>query len=174
MRFFLIGISHGYQYDGNNDVDTASFHKMLVEKYNKYCPELIAEELNEERIEENRKNGVVGSIAKNVSKCVGIAHMFCDPTRSKREKLGIPSQDKIKKDLGFATLLILNPDQLKAIREKEKEYWHIREKFWLRLLMNTSANTTMFILGADHVHRFKDLAKSHCIEVNILYDHWAP
>ncbi len=174
MKCLLIGVSHGYQYEGNKSVDIAAFNDLLKNEQALHNANLLAEELNNETIHNTIINGITGSVAEKISLKAGISHKFCDPTEKERKLLGIPTSREIKKKLGFDKLPCLTWQQAMEIEHEEKIYWEVREQFWLEKLIETSKDRAIFILGAKHVHRFKKLLEISEIKTQILYEHWMP
>jgi len=174
MKCLLIGVNHGYQYDGNESVDTIAFRNFLREVQSLHRVQLLAEELNSEAIKKTRYEGVTGSIAENIAREADIAHLHCDPTQDERKQLGIPTREEIVERLGYKGLPCLTSQQGTEVSIEEKKYWDIRERFWLDKLVSSLKEKIIFVVGACHVNRFKVLLDENGHVSQILVEHWKP
>ncbi len=171
MEIFLIGLNHGYQLEGCRTNDWTKFDEYLV-----FCRreliDLVAEELSEWAIGRNHHLGAIGSVAKNVSSRLNIAHLFCDPDEVERQRLGVLSDNELGQSLGFGN--IMNAEQAAIVEQKKREQWFIRERYWLEQLQRLHFSRCVFILGAQHVDSFAELLVSENFVVHIEHRDWEP
>lgn len=172
MICHLIGLNHSYQYRGCRDVNWEAFDACLFSFCRSAAVLLIAEELSEESIEKWAFRGAQGSVAKAVASRLGIEHQFCDPSPLERKVLGIPSTDELKSRLGIG--MAMTHEQAALLDSKEKEYWPMREQFWMTKLQEGKVERCAFILGSRHVDSFFVLLSSHGIGAYVEHQNWEP
>lgn len=66
----------------------------------------------------------------------------------------------------------MNKDQRQIVEEIKKDYWPIRERFWLENIIDKANEPIIFICGADHSERFKSLLIREGLEAEILINDW--
>lgn len=172
MICHLIGLNHCYQYRGYRGVDWKAFDAYLFSLCRNAEVHQIAEELSEESVKRWAFRGAKGSVAKAVALRLGIGHRFCDPSPVDRKALGILSTDEIKieLDIGFA----MTDQQTALLDSRAKEFWPVRELFWIEKLQDEPVERCVFILGAEHVDSFSALLSLRGIEVKIEHRNWKP
>lgn len=171
---YLIGTNHCTQYIYESDslnfrYRVRDFAARLVSEASRLKIQVLAEELNEEAVANNR-NRVIASNVQRVALDLRIAHMFCDPASDQRKALGIPSTQEIKEQLGLG--MFLDPEATSLLEQEERKYWPIREKYWLDRLNSKLEKRVLFVCGADHVERFEDLAAKQRNQVEVLVKNW--
>ncbi len=119
---YLIGVAHKIQYTNDKSAlnEIEQFADFLELRGNQLKIAFIAEELNEAVLQEKK---ATARTAFDISTKLNIEHRFCDPNRSERESIGIPSEKQIhlKVFLGIK----------EEIRKEREKYFGLREQFWL-------------------------------------------
>jgi len=163
-NIYLVGVVHNIQCD-NNSLENQIFKDYLQQKIKQFVPDIIVEEFSEEALEINRTKN---TIAQDMAKQQNIEYIFCDPNSEQREKIGIPSRSKIKKELNINGPVYWNSTQDKQIKKEQIKYFPIREKYWIDEIKNKPFSKMIFICGRDHLKSFKILLKKYKYEVYIL------
>ena len=148
---YLIGVNHSVQHDGRavhhgQEIERLreGFAEFIVRTAQQTHAKVIAEENNQEVLE---KFAATKSVAFTVAAELGIRHLFCEPSIAERKRLGIS--------------LTGSP----ADYEK-------REKYWLEKLRPIVEVPILFILGADHIASFSELAKSSGLPVSVAVEYY--
>jgi hypothetical protein len=135
---YLIGIDHQVQHAKNIDI-AKLFSSYLEKKVTDLNVDIIAEEWFEELLE---MNNVTSTIPQDIAKKFKIKHIFCDPNKQERERIGW----------------------------KTKADNHLREKYWLDKIKNSSQKNIIFICGSEHLESFKKLIITEGYRAEILPD----
>jgi len=140
---YLVGVDHQVQHDGptmipEREKALSDFSHFLGAKAIELRISLMAEEFNEEAM---KRNHATKSTVRHVAKCLGLRHLFCDPTSIQRRDLGI------------------HKDQ------------NLREEYWLsRLNGYVKTETILFVCGADHLNTRYDKLTHRGLRVVILQE----
>jgi hypothetical protein len=177
---FIIGVDHRFQHNGdnkdiNNDLRLLKdeFYNYLIGKVNILNIKLIAEEYNDEVLNQKKKwFGATDSLGRLAALSMRIDHIFCDPNSEERRELGIPSGREIKINLFGTNREPRNNYEKKLIEEEKKKYWHIREKYWLEKIRNKMQEPIIFICGTHHSERFKSLIANNSYKAKIITRDW--
>ncbi|MCZ6804409.1 MAG: hypothetical protein O7D86_10865 [Proteobacteria bacterium] len=144
---FLIGVDHSVQHNGRAGYSGNKFNELrlgfsehLRQLVLKHKANVLAEELNEEVLD---KFNASDSTARALAKELNIEHIFCEPSITRREELGI-------KNIG-------NPDN-----------YELRENEWLTKLTEFTDKTIVFVIGAEHIDTFSSRAIEEGYSVKIL------
>jgi len=152
---YLIGIiDHGFQHDVIGSVDENARRKFLLyleSTIKRYKASLISEENSEEALRES--NSTIRPIADKLN----IKHLFCDPDREERNNIGIPSREEIKSMLNIQGLVCENSVEDNQIKEEQRKYHPIREKFWFGKIEPYLSEVIIFLCGFDHIKSFEFL-----------------
>ncbi|MEW6584243.1 MAG: hypothetical protein AB1442_01380 [Nitrospirota bacterium] len=166
---YLIGVAHRVQYtnDKSDPGEIMRFSAFLEMKALKLKITCIAEELNAEVLREKKATACT---ALAVTRKLNIEHRFCEPDRSEREALGIPSErihtkapvgdGDSRKDIG------------ERIRKEREKYFELRERFWIDRIEDKIDEPIFFICGADHVGSFGTLLSEKGYDVEVLIEDW--
>ncbi len=101
---YLIGVNHAVQdYKWSRDPKRGDLYEALTKEFKAFLYDVInthnitvlAEEYNEEAL----GRGYDKSVLKDIAKSLCLTHLYCDPKKKEREKLGIPSQEEIDKEV---------------------------------------------------------------------------
>lgn len=167
----VVGTGHHYQFGAGvhfgDDCCTeeceVAFTKMLRELTVAHGIRLLAEELNQQALEEVDKNtSVVQAIAAELS----IPHLFCDPDRQERYDLGIKTENDIRISAFPKTL----PEDV--VQTLCAESWRRRELEWLRRLDAVKSKVVLFVCGANHVPTFVPMALAQGIAIKVAHTAW--
>lgn len=138
---YLIGVDHQVQHNGppmtpDRETATRNFCKVLKLSAKKLNISILAEEFNEDAL---RISKASTATVRDAADCLGLKHLFCDPTRQERKDLGI------------------NNDR------------DLRERFWLsRLGIHLNNETILFVCGADHLESFRRKLLDNGVTAEIL------
>ncbi len=125
---YLVGVNHRIQYTNNGcgpewRADIQALEDYLVSKATELNIELLAEEFNQEGFE---RNSATGCTVRDAAQRCEKLHLFCEPTSSERENLGINTPDmrentwleRIKDSEASSILFVCGDDHLKSFSEK--------------------------------------------------------
>ncbi len=170
---YLIGVDHiksqwEYQ-NGSNKTFVSSFTNILRRHIKRVKFTVIAEELNQECLEQQ---GVQTSTAQKVAEEFCVKHIFCEPPAQERTKLGILSKEEISQQLYQKELWQIPDDspEQQIINEEHQKYFPKRERFWLDKIKNLKEEIILFICGESHVESFRKLLEEHGFKVTILHN----
>lgn len=118
---FLVGTDHRYQRGaalGVRDEVFAEFRAELQRFISQYAIKGIAEEMSLDGMGMHRSTG--GSLGFHIARELELPHLYCDPSRQERHKMGITSLqgrerywlDQLGTFLGFPCLFILGADHV--------------------------------------------------------------
>lgn len=165
---YLVGVNHEIQYKQKTENKKAKeFGKYIFNVIKGNRISVIAEELSEEALKLNKCNE---SISRENSHKLKIEHKFCDPDTEERTKIGYPTIKQIKEELNLPKPKSVAEHKLQEslIKEKEKSYFPIRERFWLEKIKDRLKENILFICGDDHIESFSILLKSKSTKYKIL------
>ncbi|MEJ1164116.1 hypothetical protein V9K97_10465 [Variovorax sp. CCNWLW186] len=162
-------MNHSHQIVGQSAGDSTALHQYLERELQSGGYDAIAEELNEAAI---LRWNCSESTARRVATSLGIRHRFCDPEPSERAILGIPSREELEQQFGLGK--IINSAATRQLDAAQKNYWPIREAFWLARLQELGATRILFILGADHIQSFSAFLTREGISFICLEQNWEP
>lgn len=138
---YLIGVDHQVQNNGGSMSPErrraiGDFSAFLDSKAKELDVTMLAEEFNEDLVKSNRaSNATVQKVAMHL----GLKHLFCDPTRTEREELGIHDDN----------------DR--------------REDFWLSCIeKHLKRERILFVCGAQHLETFKSQLIKKGVHAEIL------
>ncbi|MCH8080302.1 MAG: hypothetical protein IIA06_11105 [Proteobacteria bacterium] len=97
---------------------------------------------------------------------LGIVHIYCDPNRKQRAKLGIQQENDIRVSYIFKN--IDEQNILNKIRDSHRK----RELVWLKAINNVNKWPVLLVCGADHVNSFSSLAKEEGCVPEIFRKDW--
>lgn len=168
-KVYLIGVDHRAQWDRNLSL-TMKYISYLKEQAQRVSPDLIAEEFSQEALEQPalKLDNVTSTTTQDVAGQYGIKHEFCDWDGQIKEKLKIPSREKLKKQLGIRGPVFEGSEYDKQIKQEEKKYYHKKEEIWLKVIRDEKASNTIFVCGISHLKSFKVLLENNNYEVKIL------
>jgi hypothetical protein len=166
---YLIGTNHAHQLEGDKNGDSVAFAAYLTAFCSDNRIDLMAEELNEQAITRWKAQG---SVVRSVASRLSICHLFCDPGREDRQRLGLLTDMEAAKKLGYE--LSWTQEQDAAVKAEARGTWPARERFWLDHLRQVPFNRCAFVLGAEHVQTFGSLLSSEGFTVHVAQSHWKP
>ena len=137
---FIVGTGHqAYQTRPRcGPQDGADAFKLYIQKMLRlHACRTIAEEMSIEALGGRKTVGAEVATEEN------LIHIFCDPTRSERQSLGIAEDST----------------QLEISR---------RENEWLRRVEHCGIYPILFVCGANHVYSFAQICRDHGLASTIL------
>lgn len=161
---YIHGINHSIQHFRIDKSDLQKdFEHSLKSFVLKNKIKVCAEEMSKEALNNDK------SILCDFSHRQKLTHIFCDPDSKERAVLMIPSQDEIKKQLGYSGLTIEGSAQDNAINAEQSKYWSMRECFWFEKIKNlVHKENILFLCGLDHVVSFSTYLRGKNIDVNTV------
>ncbi len=163
----LLGTSHRFQY-GAPDCsaeEEAAFISLLKELASRSKVAALAEEMCEEiMVRQPRLESTCATAARDLK----IAHLYCEPSQSVREQLGVRGHNAIEQDAWFYRW---PPEQKLAERAKE---FAIRENYWSVQLVRADTWPVLFVCGAEHIQSFSTMLKFHEVESRVVCNDWTP
>jgi hypothetical protein len=163
MKIFIVGVNHKIQYVFKNSTHSTEFKDYLVGKITKHSISLIAEELSNEAIKQNKTDD---SVAHVTALSADIKHRYADPDSETRESLGIPSEKQLKEKLGLGRSL--NADELTRLDVANAKYHPIREEYWLSQIKDQNCSNILFLCGYNHIESFASLLRNEGHQVQVL------
>lgn len=125
----------------------------------------IAEEMNFEALSQQHASH---SVCEEIANAAGLTHRYCDLSNEQRKELHIRQENDIRIE-GFFN----NRDQERIERDVRASH-EIRERHWLRQLLELDYWPVLFICGANHIehfHRALELSGLHGV---VVARDWAP
>jgi hypothetical protein len=168
---YIIGTSHHYQFgagvrfgqDECTVADQSAFTEMLYDVIASFGGEVLAEEANQQAIEEvGKKTSVVQQVATQKA----VPRMFCEPDRAERVTLGIRNENQIR--------IAAYPGELEEaeVQKQVADSWRLREQEWLRRLEDVKSKIVVFVCGANHVLTFVPLAEEQGFVCKVVHADW--
>lgn len=164
-KIYVFGTDHNYPREdpslSKDQID--QFETEIENSCNDLNICLLAEENN---LEAQKQNDLKHSLLHHVSKMLGIVHIYCDPNRKQRAKLGIQQENDIRVSYIFKN--IDEQNILNKIRDSHRK----RELVWLKAINNVNKWPVLLVCGADHVNSFSSLAKEEGCVPEIFRKDW--
>ncbi len=138
---YLVGVDHQVQHNGasmspERERATRDFSAFLESKAEALGITILAEEFTADLLKLNRASTAT---VQKVAIGLGVRHVFCDPTRTEREELGI---------------------------HKDNDR---REDFWLSYIeKHLKCETILFVCGPQHLETFKSKLGKKGVQAEIL------
>lgn len=165
---YLIGLNHNVQYVYEGKLSSSTSFKEYLEKViDELSISIIVEELSIEAIEREK---AIDSIAHVLALSKEIEHRYADPDSQTRRLLGIPSEEKIRQELGFGPAL--SSEELARLDQAKAEYHGIREKYWFSQVKDDNDKNVLFLCGDSHIQDFLTLLKNSNCQAVILSTNW--
>ena len=167
----IVGTGHHYQLGAGfafggfqcTTEDQAAFLSMLRELVQREFLGAVAEELNQQALQEA---GGSRSVPQALAAELGLPHLFCEPDRTERTQLGIRDENSIRISAFPKTLDATIVQRLAA------ESWRLWEEEWLKRLVRLNSSRTLFVCGANHVGPFVARATDHGFQVVVSHANW--
>lgn len=141
----IVGTSHVFQRPPPTRREEAlQFKGYLGRLCRKHSVAAIGEELS---VEDLQGRDLKGSICDDVALELGIEHRYCNPSRATQASLAIPQGRE-----GFAA----------------------RESYWLGQLIDLGCWPCVFVCGAGHVARFKQVLSANGLVPLVARRDWVP
>lgn len=165
-EIYIIGVNHAVQWDHALPA-TVDYMQYLEKQIKRFNIDLVAEEFSEEAL---RWANADHTTSNQVSiKLLNKSSVLCDPDDRIREIVGYPTQAELEKKFGTRSV-VNGTDEYKKRREYEKDFFPIREKYWLDQLKNLKHGfrKVIFICGSEHLTGFRALLEKNGYSVIIL------
>ncbi len=173
---YIIGVYHPQQFGcGCGDEHSQNEFKDFL---NKLVPmnniKAIAEEASKDSPIEGCGSGCDGNIGQTIPMRVAVEHslkhIFADPDRDERLKLGInKSRQNIAIELGiFKKDENYSKEEQSKINLSMRPYDKLREEEWLERILPAININTVFICGHGHVGYFSDLLRERGVDYKLL------
>ena len=168
---YVVGTSHHYQFGAGirfgeytcSTDDQVAFSQMLRSLAVSKSVEVIAEELNEQALQEV---GSKISIPKLLAQELRLQHIFCEPNRVERTNMGIFDENEIRISVFPNTL-----DEV-AVQKLVKESWERREEEWIHRLSGIVASRLIFVCGSNHIVTFVPLVAERGFQPIVVHENW--
>jgi hypothetical protein len=159
-KIIVVGTSHTIQIA---DPALKPFLERLCRDFNIRA---MAEEMNEEALAETN---CTSSIPMQIASALKMPHMFCDPNRTERAKLGIHQENEFRIQAWLSSSTLSDSELAARVTES----YAMRERYWLEQLRELKVWPVLFICGADHVSSFCELLKQQSIAAHVAAEDWA-
>lgn len=133
---YLIGVDHQVQHQKNTQISMV-FAFYLSKKIKELNIKFISEEWFEDLL---NKNNVKSTVPQDVANKQKIEHVFCDPDKNERKRIGWFS--------------------------KKDDY--LREQYWLTKIKGETNGNIIFVCGSDHLESFNKLLLNNGFKSEIL------
>lgn len=163
----LVGTSHKFMYfrGGAEDVVLKEFIDYLKDLCKAHSIQAIGEEASLEEVH-NRKTEK--SIAKSLADEIAIRHGYCDMNNAERAINGVIHMNTIKAQ-GW-----LSNSSEEQIAAEVRASHAIREREWLKRIIELDIWPVLFVCGAEHVPHIKKLILDNRIKAAIACNDWEP
>ena len=94
------------------------------------------------------------TVCKGVADSLSLAHELCDPGKDERLEFG----------------LACNSEDLPE--PERSRQWNVRERIWLRRLIELNHWPALFVCGPNHIERLERLLTAERIEVVVAAKRW--
>jgi hypothetical protein len=180
----IIGVWHAFQLEGyycsdwNHWINAEygltgpdvwkPFYEYLSVEAERIDADLLAEEMNEEELALYADHGARDSVARRVALEQQRKHLFINPDRRDRERLGITKEQIRQERNGQAAL---TDEQYEEICRQE---FARRENRWLQHLQSVSFHYCICIIGSKHIPTFPSLLSANRMDHSILVANFTP
>ena len=185
---FLIGLGHIFQLEGyclpgwnqqtyqstypnyglNGPEVWKPFYQFLSTEAQRIDADLLAEEMNEEELALYADHGARDSVARRVALEQQRKHLFINPDRKERERVGITKEQIREERYGQAAL---TDEQYEEICRLE---FARRENRWLQQIQSVSFHHCICIMGSKHIPTFPTLLSANRLDHSILVANFTP
>lgn len=158
LKLHVFWVNHADQSVGHADGKSDLLARALVAICMAKKIDFIAEELSEDALE---IQGSSHSTCLEVARGARVEHLFCDPDREERQRIGIPTVEQLKTELKIGRAMSTH-DEARLI-SKEREFWPRREAYWLAKIRSLQLTCGIFVCGRDHRESFQNLLRAECV-----------
>ena len=168
---YIVGTGHHYQFgtgarfgqDCCTEPDERAFAQMLRDLIATVGGEVLAEELNQQALEEV---GKTISVMQRIATEASAPHIFCEPDRAERVKLGIKDENEIRISAFPRSL-----DEA-LVQSLAADSWRRREQEWLLRLDAVKSKNVILVCGANHIATFVPLAQEQGFDCKVMHVNW--
>jgi len=161
----VLGTDHGFQrLDSKFTVEQhEAFQAFLVHLLEAKKISALAEENNRAALAEAK---LAESTIEKIAREHGLPHLYCEPDREERSRLGIKQENEIRISAFFQGL------GEPAIQKEINESMRFRERIWLERLLEWSRWPVLFVCGANHSLPFMNLLSESHVEAELVAEDW--
>lgn len=163
-KIVLIGTSHRYQLVQRPGAD--AFEKLIRCILDRSSFGVIAEEMSVDALLESKASQ---SVCALVARLYGIPHIFCDPDRQMRDKIGIRQENDIRIAVEFSD----DPSE-QQISGLIRESHDRREQYWLDRIVDLNFWPALFVCGANHIDSVGKKIVARGLSVEVRATDWSP
>jgi len=168
---YLVGVDHRIQVIGGIDAGTtATFVNHLNEVIVREGVCVVAEEYSEDVLVKYRYE-LSQVVVRSVAITHGLHHIFIDPNTEERLAIGLPTDAEIKTMLGINTSWLTSTDA-DRLNSKKREYFPIREAFWLDRLRPFTQEGILCVCGNGHLESFGGMLIDRGVDATIVSRDW--
>ena len=159
---YIVGIDHKYQHNSElyEHVDAESL-LALESLIRKVCKDNHINAVGEEFCPENLMKDTIESYIKVIADKIYIPHRYCNTTSDEDNELGVKQ-----------FLYKMKDETEDEFKRRDWENDRLREKGWLKKIIEFNKWPLLFICGSLHVFSLKNLLKENGIYAKILYESW--
>lgn len=170
-KLVLVGTSHEFQFGvvaGCTPAEVENFKASLARLIQLHGAKSVTEEMSLAAL--SRGYALSSSTTYNLAMDLGLRHRYCEPEPEEHAALGIEEEGAIK---------------LKAQPPMFGQNWSdeqvvagirtaraLREREWLKRLLDLNVWPTIFVCGALHVSSFRDLLVHSGVQVFVAEENW--
>ena len=163
QKIFIFGTSHEYQ---RPDPGLPKHQIMMFEtELRKLCKKFSIRAISEENSLEAQKD-LSHSLPYEIAQSLKVTHQYCDPNRAKRNELGIRQEPDIRASH------ILDDAGEDDIKNEVVKSHQLREKYWLKEIVQQNLWPTLLICGASHVDSVARQAFGLGLKGQVLNKDW--
>ena len=163
-RVVIVGTSHNYQIPPTGPAAT-EFRAFLGGICNTHLVRAIAEEMSQEALANWH---VTRSLCHQLAITAGVPHRYCDLYEAQRRAAGVRHEHEIKV-VGFFSRW-----STEKIEQEVRASHSIRERHWVKELLDLDNWPVLFICGAEHVLPFQQLPQEKGLSGEVAAHDWAP
>jgi hypothetical protein len=163
-RVVIVGTSHSYQIPPTSPAAT-EFRAFLGGICNTHLVRAIAEEMSQQALANWH---VTSSLCHELAIATGVLHRYCDLDEAQRRAAGVRHEHEIKV-VGFFSRW-----GTEKIEQEIRASYSIRERHWMKELLDLDGWPVLFICGAEHVLAFQQLLQENGLSVEVAAHDWAP
>ncbi len=167
---YIVGVCHEVQFinETSNLPLIGNFANHIIETIKRNNITILAEEWSEQALKAWGSNT---DTLRTIAKKLEIEHIFCDPDDAERKKIGYPTRQDMRKTLNLPSTFNTETDLEEAnkkIKEEERKFYPIREKYWLEILGDKIQEDILFVCGDDHIKTFPEQIMKYNVKFSIV------
>lgn len=160
----IVGTSYSYQIPTTGPAAN-EFRAFLIKICNTHLVRAIAEELHEDTLADWH---ITSSLCHELANVTGLSHRYCDLNGAQRKAAGVRGVNDTKFEG------IINNWSPEKTQQEIRVSQAIRERHWMKELLDFNNWPVLFICGADHVEPFQQLLQESGLSAEVAASDWAP